>query len=115
MPIEKKRSYHVTFYLNCNLYLTGGIDKWLNFLDGCESYDVKEEQWIDSIHKLPFALKGSVASTSRDGSFAILTGEGKRNGLYNKLIITFIKTDGFKILANISMRFERFRGVSVVI
>ena len=121
--MKNKRFDHVSFLINGKLYIAGGgihMDKTrqsLKTIRDCEAYDIEEDLWTIYPHELPFPLFGAVAATSKDSSFAIITG-GKtksRTGIesYNKSVISFNDKEGFNVLRDISTQIKRYRGVSI--
>lgn len=113
--MSKGRVDHISFLMNENLYVAGGHDGQRKILKDCEMYDLKEGNWNNSVHELPFQLTGAVVAMSKDSSYAIITGGRKVDNSYNKAIITFTEQEGFKVLKKVSTQFERVCGVSMVL
>lgn len=117
-PMNKGRAGHVAFFLKNNLFVAGGLNEERKNLSSCERYDIEESIWYEVPHELPYPQTDASSATSKDGSFAIITGGyncKSPQSLRTKEIITFNPQDGFTQLGSVSLNLERSRHVSMTI
>ena len=75
--MENERKNHVAFKMENYLYVAGGCNGGI-YLDSCERYDLKKNEWLVYQHSLSKTLEGAHSAVSADESFAVITG-----GLYD--------------------------------
>ena len=112
-----ERARHIAFKIKKNLIVAGGYNKKNGILNKCEKYDIKEGIWMECLQLLPFRLHSAVSATSKDESFAIITGGISSPVLdgFNKSILIYTEKKGFKVFRDISMEHFRIDGVAILI
>lgn len=115
-PMIKTRFSHASFKLQDNVYVIGGQNYHDRTLSSCERYNLKENKWYMSSHRLPYPLYRASVITDYNETFAIISGGCEQYGInqkpFNKVII-FTEEDGFKIFPKFSMKQRRQKHVSL--
>ena len=75
--LNKARQYHMTFKMDGNVFVAGGVDKDYKALYDCERFSINRNTWVRNQHHLPYPLVNATVIVSTDETFAVITGGWK--------------------------------------
>ena len=111
--LSTSRNGHFTFRIRDSIFVAGGFGD--TYLSCCEKYDLKQNEWRQTQHYLPYPLFNASVVVDTEQNLAVITGGFTNQREASDKVIIFNEERGFVLLNEFSLRQRRFGHVSLLI